>query len=191
MTNTDPNAYSTGWDDHPASQAVGMKPKCLVRTCDRDSDNHGYCGAHWLRVCTYGDAREDIPIRPRASKLAPRCQASGCKRTPVALGYCAAHRYRFVKYGSPLAHIPTVVEQLLYQCPATTSPVGQVSCVGRYLRALCSGSVPFRWSEQILTGLGAASRHRSCRRTQGQDYWKPWQKGRSKPNRASHEHQGG
>jgi hypothetical protein len=97
-----------------------MKPKCLVRTCDRDCDNHGYCGAHWLRVCTYGDAREDIPIRPRASKLAPRCQASGCKRTPVALGYCAAHRYRFVKYGSPLAHIPTVVEQLLYLGAATT-----------------------------------------------------------------------
>lgn len=82
------------------------KPTCLVGTCNRDKANHGYCAAHWLRIYTTGDVREDVPIRPRRARQAQQCQVKRCRREPIARGYCAGHRHRVVRFGDPLGDIP-------------------------------------------------------------------------------------
>lgn len=70
--------------------------ECEVQTCDRPATTRGWCQAHYNRVVKLGDARPDVPLRPRY--VGPKrivCSVDGCdRRSDGNRAWCAAHRKR-------------------------------------------------------------------------------------------------
>jgi hypothetical protein len=76
--------------------AERSKP-CAVEGCELPVKTKGYCQAHYVRWCKYGDPG------PVEIKMVKRfgCLVEGCERPHASDGYCHPHYLRWKKVGDP------------------------------------------------------------------------------------------
>lgn len=84
-----------------------MNPtKCKVDGCGRPAHSKEFCTAHYRRLQTWGEVREDQPLRPYGGEHRKWCDVEGCERIRVQGGLCNAHSKRLKKYGDVRADRP-------------------------------------------------------------------------------------
>jgi HNH endonuclease len=75
---------------------------CAASGCERQALAAGWCAAHYQRVRKHGDARENVPLRPRGDGKVQRCLVPDCDRdSRRRIQLCDLHYRRWQIRGKP------------------------------------------------------------------------------------------